>query len=73
MNEVIRELVDGRIRGEVVAGGAVERFLGIPYAGDVDGRRRFLPAPPVTSWSGIRDTMSLGPAAPQPAMAFGSR
>ena len=72
MNEVIRELATGRIRGETVANGAVERFLGIPYAGDVDGAGRFLPAPPLTPWAGIRDATSLGPAAPQPAMVFGT-
>ncbi|MGI5326949.1 carboxylesterase/lipase family protein [Actinomadura nitritigenes] len=53
----------GRVRGFVKDG--VTWFLGIPYGGSTAGRARFGPPPPVTPWTGIRDAMAYGPAAPQ--------
>ncbi len=71
MGEVVSEVASGLVRGELVADGAVTRFLGVPYGGPVDGAGRFLPAPPVVGWSGVRDCTAIGPAAPQPALSFG--
>jgi para-nitrobenzyl esterase len=48
----------GRLRGR--RGGGVDVYRGIPYGGDVDGARRFLPASPAASWSGTRDATRLG-------------
>jgi para-nitrobenzyl esterase len=42
-------------------------FKGVPYAGDVSGRNRFLKAGPVEPWSGVRDALRLGNPSIQPA------
>ena len=70
MGKVVRELTSGKIRGEDVLGGRVARFLGVPYGGDVGGGQRFRPAQPARSWTSVRDTTTIGPAAPQPPMTF---
>ncbi|MEZ5265060.1 MAG: carboxylesterase family protein [Acidimicrobiales bacterium] len=67
---MVRELATGRIRGSAAAGGGVVQFLGVPYAGEVDGAARFRPAPPLRPWTGVRDATAIGPAAPQPPMSF---
>ena len=54
----------GRIRGARTSGLAT--FKGIPYAGAVAGRNRFKAAPPVQSWTGVRDALQLAAPAPQP-------
>jgi para-nitrobenzyl esterase len=59
----IVESARGRIRGRRL--GAVYAFYGIPYGGQVDGLHRFMPAPPVPIWSGVRDCTVLGPRAAQ--------
>jgi para-nitrobenzyl esterase len=69
--QVVREVAAGRLGGELVSSGAVARFLGVPFAGAIDGARRFVSAAPVTAWSGVRECTSFGPAAPQPPMEFG--
>lgn len=47
-------------------------FKGIPYAGSVSGKGRFLEAPPAPAWSGIRDALTLGPPSLQkPGGSFG--
>jgi para-nitrobenzyl esterase len=54
----------GRVRGEGKAGLAT--FRGIPYAGSVSGANRFKAAPPLQSWTGVRDALKFGPPSPQP-------
>ena len=52
-------LVRGRWVGEAAA------FAGIPYAAAPVGNRRFMPATPPACWTGVRDAVTPGPAAPQ--------
>ncbi|WP_372411038.1 carboxylesterase/lipase family protein [Streptomyces luteireticuli] len=49
----------GRVRGR--AAGTVTAFRGIPYA----RTDRFSPPRPVQPWTGVRDALEPGPAAPQ--------
>jgi len=42
-------------------------FKGVPYAGSVSGRKRFLKAGPVKPWPGVRDALLLGNPSIQPA------
>jgi para-nitrobenzyl esterase len=53
---------DGVLRGVEHRG--ITSFLGVPYGGSTAGSR-FRPPPPVTPWSGVRDALSYGHAAPQ--------
>ncbi|WP_223692156.1 carboxylesterase/lipase family protein [Leifsonia poae] len=53
----------GSVRGVPSAGGSA--FLGIPYAHDPVGKRRFAPPLAHTGWGGIRAADAVGPAAPQ--------
>ena len=53
----------GRVRGFSDQGILV--FKGIPYGADTSTTRFSAPTPP-KPWTGIRDTLSLGPQAPQP-------
>src|SRR4051812_20612252 len=57
----------GRVRGESAAGLTI--FRGIPYAGPVSAANRFKAAPPLKPWTGVRDTLKLGPPSPQPGRA----
>jgi para-nitrobenzyl esterase len=57
------DTTSGRVRGQRI--GAVVRFLGIPYAGDVSGANRFRPPPPPTAWRGIHQATAFGCWAPQ--------
>ena len=41
-------------------------FKGVPYAGRVSGRNRFLKAGPVKPWHGVRDALQLGNPSIQP-------
>ncbi|MGQ3045378.1 MAG: carboxylesterase/lipase family protein [Niveispirillum sp.] len=43
----------GSVAGSTQNG--VDRFLGIPYAGDTGGTNRWRPPQPVAAWSGVRD------------------
>lgn len=54
----------GRIRGVVEPNGILA-FKGVPYGADT-ATRRFLPPVPPQPWPGVRDTVELGPIAPQP-------
>ena len=54
----------GRLRG--VKTGDLTTFKGIPYAGSVSGANRFKAAPRLTSWTGVRDALKLGPPSLQP-------
>ena len=72
MTVVVREVAQGKVRGETVAGGAVVRFLGVPYGAEVTGQRRFLPAIAARPWTAVRDCLAFGPAAPQPPIDLGA-
>ncbi|MGU3645429.1 carboxylesterase/lipase family protein [Microbacterium sp. C23T] len=53
----------GAIRG--TREGALDRFLGIPYAAPPVGERRFRAPEPAAAWVGERDASAFGPTAPQ--------
>ena len=54
----------GRVRG--AKGDGLATFKGIPYAGPVSGANRFKAAPPLQSWTGVRDALQLGAPSMQP-------
>ncbi|MGH9572163.1 MAG: carboxylesterase/lipase family protein [Candidatus Acidiferrales bacterium] len=54
----------GKVRG--AQGDGLVRFRGIPYAGSVSGANRFKTAPPLKSWTGVRDALEFGPPSMQP-------
>src|SRR3712207_6187349 len=56
------ETSGGKVKG--IMEGEISRFLGIPYAAPPFGANRFK-APVTASWDGVRDTITLGPTAPQ--------
>jgi para-nitrobenzyl esterase len=60
---------DGAVRG--LANGAVDEFLGIPYAAPPVGALRWRPPQPFPRWSGVRDATQFAPHCPQPASPFG--
>jgi para-nitrobenzyl esterase len=60
---------NGAVRG--LADGAVDEFLGIPYAAPPVGALRWRPPQPAASWSGLRDATQFAPHCPQPAGPFG--
>jgi para-nitrobenzyl esterase len=55
---------DGVLRGKTV--GAVNEFLGIPYAAPPVGQLRWRPPQPAASWAGVRDATKFGPHCAQP-------
>jgi para-nitrobenzyl esterase len=59
----------GAVRG--LADGAVDEFLGIPYAAPPVGALRWQPPQPAASWSGVRDATQFAPHCPQLAGPFG--
>src|SRR6202042_1902086 len=61
---------NGAVRG--VANGAVDEFLGLPYAAPPVGALRWQPPQPAASWAGVRDATAFGPHCPQPASPFGA-
>jgi para-nitrobenzyl esterase len=58
------ETTHGRVRGAQADG--LVTFKGIPYAGPVSGRNRFKAAPPLQSWTGVREAVTFGAPAMQP-------
>jgi para-nitrobenzyl esterase len=60
------ETRDGAVRGFVENG--VQVFKGIPYGRSTAGAGRFMPPEPPIPWTGVRETVALGPSAPA---AFG--
>src|SRR5271156_1721895 len=60
---------NGAVRG--LASGAVDEFLGIPYAAPPVGALRWQPPQPAASWSGVRDATQFAPHCPQSASPFG--
>jgi para-nitrobenzyl esterase len=63
MENPVITLPAGTIRG--ASDGAIERFIGIPYAAPPAGDRRFVEPQPVEPWQGERDCTVPGPNAPQ--------
>jgi para-nitrobenzyl esterase len=57
------ETAAGRVRGTEVAG--VRAFKGIPYGAPTGSAARFKAPRPAPAWSGIRDALAYGHAAPQ--------
>ena len=57
------ETKQGRARG--LRRDGVSVFRGLPYAAPPVGALRFRPPAPPEPWSGVRDAISSGPAAPQ--------
>lgn len=55
----------GAVRGEPALAGYV--FRGLPYAAPPTNERRWQPPQPHDAWSGVRDAVAFGPAAPQPS------
>ncbi len=53
----------GRVRGLLIDG--VQTFKAVPYGASTAGARRFLPPLSAAPWTGVRDTFSFGPRAPQ--------
>ncbi len=53
----------GKIRGLVID--KVNAFKGIPYGASTAFERRFLPPVKPDGWTGVRDTLTWGPEAPQ--------
>jgi para-nitrobenzyl esterase len=57
---------DGAVRG--MTAGAVNEFLGIPYAAPPTGNLRWRPPQPPAGWQGVRDATQFGPSCPQPQL-----
>jgi para-nitrobenzyl esterase len=60
---------DGAVRG--LANGAIDEFLGIPYAAPPVGALRWRAPQPAARWKGVRDATQFGPHCPQAASPFG--
>jgi para-nitrobenzyl esterase len=59
----------GALRGKTA--GAMDEFLGIPYAAPPVGPLRWRPPRPAARWTGIRAAAAFAPHCPQPPSAFG--
>lgn len=55
----------GALSGESLDGGAVRRFLGVPYGAAPVGELRWRPPQPVAPWEGERDAVEYGPSSTQ--------
>ena len=65
------ETLEGRLRG--VRENDVCVFRGVRYAGVPTGKYRFLAAPPLPKWRGVRDALSWGhPSIQAPGQTFGT-
>jgi para-nitrobenzyl esterase len=60
------ETSNGRVSGAVESG--VNAFRGIPYGASTGGVGRFRPPSPPRRWTGVLETTTLGPTAPQPVI-----
>jgi len=64
------ESIYGKLRGIRTEG--VNIYKGVPYAGSVSGKHRFLNPAPLQPWTGIRDALQLGPPSIQePNQTYG--
>jgi len=64
------DTVEGRLRGSRENGVCI--FRGVRYAGAPVGAARFKAAPPLATWSGVRDALAWGnPALQAPGQTFG--
>jgi para-nitrobenzyl esterase len=63
------DTANGAVHG--LANGAVDEFLGIPYAAPPVGALRWQPPQPAASWPGVREATQFAPHCPQPASPFG--
>lgn len=64
------ETAYGKLRGARENG--VNIFKGVPYAGSVSGKNRFLKAGSVTPWKGVKDALLLGhPSIQSPNQTYG--
>lgn len=61
-SDPIVEIASGKLRGAL---GRVLSFKGVPYGSSTAGEQRFKPARAVAPWTGVRDALAYGPAAPQ--------
>jgi para-nitrobenzyl esterase len=62
-SEIVVDTTAGRIRGMNVNG--IRTFKGVPYGASTEGANRFMPPKKPVAWTGVRDTLSLGPSSPQ--------
>ena len=59
---------NGAVRG--MTAGAVDEFLGIPYAAPPTGNLRWRPPQPPSDWQGVRDATQFAPSCPQVPTLF---
>lgn len=57
------ETTAGKVRGALID--KVHTFKGVPYGASTAGSARFMPPAKPAPWTGVRDTIKLGPRAPQ--------
>jgi len=57
---VIVQIEQGRIQGKPINHGAVQAYLGIPYAAPPIGPRRWAPPQPPSRWQGVMDASRYG-------------
>ena len=65
----LADTANGAVLG--LANGALDEFLGIPYAAPPVGALRWQPPQPAASWPGVREATQFAPHCPQPASPFG--
>ncbi len=68
-SRLIVATADGRLRGQ--ADGAVDEFLGVPYAAPPVGPLRWRAPQPAAPWNGVRSATRFGPHCPQFGSPFG--
>src|SRR5262245_19867362 len=60
---VVAETRFGKLRG--VDADGIKIFKGVPYAASTEGKNRFMPPVDPAKWTGVRDALEYGHAAPQ--------
>ncbi|HJO12949.1 MAG: carboxylesterase family protein [Gammaproteobacteria bacterium] len=69
--QVIAETQFGRVLGTRSRG--VNVFKAVPYGADTSGQNRFMPPTDPAPWTGVRDALEYGAAAPQSDPASGNQ